>query len=55
MIIKTTTITCKNQKFIRKVREPSVEANENKKVSMKTLSVNHWTSSLSQWELSMLV
>ena len=52
--MKTTTSTCKTQKFIRKVREASVEAIETIKFSLNTLSVNHWTSSLSQWELSML-
>ena len=51
MIIITTTNTCKNQKFIRKVREASVEAITTIRVSLKNLSVNHWTSSLSQWEL----
>ena len=52
--MKTTKNTCKNQKFIRKAREASVEAIATIRVSVKTLSVNHWTSSLSQWELSML-
>ena len=52
MIMKTTTNTCKNQKFFRKLRGASVEAKETIRFSLKTLSVNHWTPSLSQWDLS---
>ena len=48
IIKKKTTVKCKNQKIIRKVREASVKAIETIKVSLKILSVNHWTSSLSQ-------
>ena len=50
--MKTTiTITCKNENFIRKVREQRVEAIETISVSLKTLSMIHWTSSM---ELSIL-
>ena len=54
MIMKTTASTCKNQKFVRKVREASVEAIETIRFSLNILTVNHWTSSISQWELSVL-
>ena len=39
MILKTTTNTCKNQKFTRKVREESVEAIKTITVSLKILSI----------------
>ena len=41
MIMKTTTNTCKYQKFSRKVREESVEAIETISVSMEILSMIH--------------
>ena len=39
--MKTTTNTCKNQKFRKKVQEESLEAIYTMSVSLKTLNVIH--------------
>ena len=52
MTMKTTHQTGKNQKFSRKVLEESVQDNWTINFTLKTLSVIHLASSLSQWELS---
>ena len=54
MIMKTTTNTCKNQKIMRELKEQIFEAIETIIVSLKTLSIIHWTCFLSQWELLMM-
>ena len=54
VIMKTTTNTGKNQKFSEKVQEESVEAIQIIGFSPRTLAMIHWTSSLSQWDLSIL-
>ena len=54
MIMKTTTNTRKNQKLIREVEEESFEAIETISVSMKILSMIHWTSFLSQLEVLLM-
>ena len=41
MILKTTTNTCKNQKFIREEKEESFEAIENISVCLKKVSMIH--------------
>ena len=49
--MKITTNTCNNQKLIREVKEERFEAIETISVSLKTISMIHWTCSLGQWEL----
>ena len=46
--------TDENAKFIRKVLDESVEAIKSKSFSLKILSRVFLTSSLSQWDLSVL-
>ena len=54
MVMKTPTNTCKNQKFIRELKEECFEAVETKRSSLKALSMIHWTSFLNQRELLMM-
>ena len=52
--MKTTTNTCKNQKFRRKIQKESVEGIQTLRRCLKFLYIIHWTSSISQWEPSIL-
>ena len=47
MFKKTTTSTCKNHKFSRKVQEESVAAILTTSISLKMVSMIQWRSSLS--------